>query len=638
MLIHFDEVSKSFASVPLLRQVRFQLNFSEKVGLIGRNGCGKTTFLRLINAELEPDDGQVVKDPHLKIGFLQQIVQFDSEKNLFEEAVSVFQALEALAHKMEELESEIETQAKDSGLQALLNEYAELQMRWEIEGGYSYEAQTKSVLFGLGFDESDLRKRVAGLSGGELNRLNLAKLLLSKPNLLLLDEPTNHLDIAAVEWLEDYLRDYPHGFILISHDRYFLDAVVTKVFELAQGRLEEYNGNYSQAVKERERRLLMRQKNYEQQQEMIERTEDFIRRNIAGQKTKQAQSRRKMLEKLERIAAIPHDRSTAKFGFEMTHPSGNLVLEVSGLDVGYQGTPLIRKLNLSVTRGERIGIIGPNGSGKTTLLKTVLGLQNPLQGYVTLGQNVRIGYYAQTLSELDPSLTVLEQLRSVAPLESDETLRGYLARFLFRREEVFRPVSLLSGGEKSRVALAKLIFSKANTLMLDEPTNHLDIPSCEALESALKEFTGTLILVSHDRYLINSLAQKIIYLNGAGEYQYFEGTYQEFEAHSKTGSTEDALVLRQSEEGPATELGLIAGRVSKNERSKIKSRCETVEQEIRRLEEDVALALEKLSEPATAGDHSLFGSFHGRYLEMTSRLEQLYKEWWDLLALLEKIR
>jgi ATP-binding cassette subfamily F protein 3 len=637
MLIRFDQVSKSFDSKLLLKEVSFQLNFSEKVGLIGKNGCGKTTFLRLINGELEPDDGQIVKHPHLKIGFLQQIVQFDSEKNLFDEAVSVFRALEELGQEIENLEAEIETQAKQSGLQSLLDQYAELQTRWEMEGGYSYRSQTKAVLFGLGFGDNDLMKRVAELSGGELNRLNLAKLLLSKPNLLLLDEPTNHLDIAAVEWLENYLRVYPHGFILISHDRYFLDATVARVFELSKGRLEEYSGNYSQSVKERERRQLIRQKSYEQQQELIERTEDFIRRNIAGQKTKQAQSRRKMLEKLERIEVIPQEKSNAKFGFEMTHPSGSLVLKISDLDIGYQGATLTRKMNLSVFRSQKIGIVGPNGSGKTTLLKTILGSQKPLRGRVTLGQNVRIGYYAQTLSDLNPSLTVMEEMRSVAPLERDETLRGYLARFLFRGDEVFQFVSLLSGGEKSRLALAKLIFSKANTLILDEPTNHLDIPSCEALEAALKVFPGTLILVSHDRYLVNSLAERIIHLDGTGEYHYFEGTYREFEGQSVAGSTEDRSGSQEVDRGAAfREPSSANDRLSKNERNKIKSRCETVEMEIRRLEEEIKSTLERLSEPATAGDHLLFRQLNDRYQEMTSSLDQLYLEWGDSLALLER--
>jgi ATP-binding cassette subfamily F protein 3 len=638
MLIRFDQVSKSFDSKPLLKQVCFQLNFSEKVGLIGKNGCGKTTFLRLINGELEPDDGQIVKHPHLRIGFLQQIVRFDSEKNLFDEAVSVFRALEELGQEMERLEGEIETQAKESGLQSLLDQYAELQTRWEMEGGYSYRSQTESVLFGLGFDQNGLGKRVAELSGGELNRLNLAKLLLSKPNLLLLDEPTNHLDIAAVEWLESYLRDYPHGFILISHDRYFLDTAVAKVFELSQGRLDEYSGNYSQAIKERENRLLLYQKSYEQQQELIDRTEDFIRRNIAGQKTKQAQSRRKMLQKLERLEAIPGDRSRAKFGFEMTHPSGSLVLKISDLDIGYQGATLIRKMNLNVFRGERIGIVGPNGSGKTTLLKTILGSQEPVRGRITVGQNVRIGYYAQTLSDLNASLTVMEEMRSVASLDSDETLRGYLARFLFRGDEVFQSVSLLSGGEKSRLALAKLIFSKANTLMLDEPTNHLDIPSCEALESALQAFPGTLILVSHDRYLVNSLAERIIHLDGTGKYYYFEGTYREFEAQSakRTTGKEDRPSSRQADRIAAVGEASANERLSKNERNKIRSRCDTLEQEIRRLEEEIRLALEKLGEPATAGNHLLFRQLNDHYQAMTTRLDRLYLEWGDSLALLEK--
>jgi len=637
MLVRLDQITKSYESDGLLREVCIQLNFGEKVGLVGKNGCGKTTLLRLINGELEPDSGQVIKHPHLKIGFLHQIVQFDSEQTLLDEALSVFRSLEELGQEIERVEAEIEIKAKQAGLQPLLDRYADLQTRWEADGGYAYRSQAKAVLFGLGFNERDLEKRVADLSGGELNRLNLAKLLLRQPNLLLLDEPTNHLDMPAVRWLENFLKDYPHALILISHDRYFLDATVSKIFELSRGSLEEYSGNYSQYVKQREARLLTRQKNYDQQQELIERTEEFIRRNIAGQKTKQAQSRRKMLEKLQKIEVVQQEKTQARFGFEMTQPSGNLVMKLSDLDTGYPGATLIRALNLTVFRGERIGIVGPNGSGKTTLLKTILGRQDPLNGSVTKGQNVRIGYYAQTLSDLNLTQTVLEEIRSVAPLESDATLRGYLARFLFRSDEVFRSTSVLSGGEKSRLMLAKLIFGKANTLVLDEPTNHLDIPSCEALESSLQAFPGTLILVSHDRYLINSLARRIIYLDGEGGYIDHKGTYQEFEAETASRGTERVDWKSSAKAAPApSECCFPSDGLSKNQWNKLKSRCEDIEQEIQTLENDVRSTLGKLNEPATASDRILFKKLSDQYAESTSRLEQLYLEWEDSLALLEQ--
>jgi ATP-binding cassette subfamily F protein 3 len=637
MLIRLDQVSKSFDSRPLLSEVCFQLNSGEKVALVGKNGCGKTTLFRLINAEIEPDSGQIIRYPHLRIGFLHQIVQFDSEKSVFDEAVSVFRALEELGEEIERLEGEIEAKAKQSGLQFLLDRYAEFQTRWETAGGYAYRYQTESVLFGLGFEERDLTKSVAELSGGELNRLNLAKLLLGKPNLLLLDEPTNHLDIAAVQWLEGFLRDYPYAFILISHDRYFLDATVTKILELSHGALAEYSGNYSQYLEERERHLLNYQKSYERQQEFIERTEDFIRRNIAGQKTKQAQSRRKMLEKMERMETLPQEKLSVRFGFEKAAPSGNVVVRLSDLDTGYKGKVLTHGINLAVFRGQKIGIAGPNGSGKTTLLRTILGLQDPLRGSVTRGHNVMMGYYAQTLSDLNLSLTVLEEMRSVAPLESDATLRGYLARFLFRADEVFRSVALLSGGEKSRLSLAKLIFGKANTLVLDEPTNHLDIPSCEALESSLKAFPGTVILVSHDRYLLSHLAERIIYLDEKGGYIHFEGTYKEFEDQSTSRSFEDQPDSRGDPNMEITaEYPSSCDQISKNERNKIRSRCENIEQEIRQLEENMKMILDKLNEPATAEDHILFKQVNDRYEELTARLEDLYSEWGDSLALLER--
>ena len=616
----------------MFQDVNFQLNTGEKVGLVGRNGTGKTTLMRMITGDLEPDDGHLARVPQVRMGFMEQMTRVEPERTVFESAVSVFAHIEALGRQIEDLEGEIEAksqQSQHSDINALLDRYGQLQTRWEMEGGYSYETKTKSVLFGLGFQEKDLEKNASLLSGGEVNRLNLARLLLSDPNLLLLDEPTNHLDISAVQWLERFLKDYPHAFLLISHDRYFLDATVSKILEISDGKIEEYPGNYSTYLSERDRRWQLRQKAYEEQQELISRTEEFIRRNLAGQKTKQAKSRRKMLENLERIEAASAGRAPARFRFDLASPSGDLVLKLTNVAIGYDGKLLANSLNFSVYRGRNVGIIGPNGSGKSTLLKTLLGMQKPLKGEIQIGQKVQMAYYDQQLSTLNPQLNVLEEMRTISPLATNETLRGYLARFLFFGDDVFSLIASLSGGEKSRLALAKLIFGKSNTLMLDEPTNHLDIPSCEALEAALQDFPGTVIMVSHDRYLLNKLADQTLFLNGNGNFTAFDGTYEEFE-NARAKSIEAPPLTEAPLRKPAPVVDRLepsGQKLSKNELFKVKNRCEFLEQEIQRVESLIESTASQLSDPQLVKDFAQCKELSNRHEDLSAQLRQLYLEW-----------
>jgi ATP-binding cassette, subfamily F, member 3 len=632
MLISLSHIRKSFGSRTVFQDVSFQLNTGEKVGLVGRNGTGKTTLMRMITGDLEPDDGHLARVPQVRMGFMEQMTRVEPERTVFESAVSVFAHIEALGRQIEDLEGEIEAksqQSQHSDINALLDRYGQLQTRWEMEGGYSYETKTKSVLFGLGFQEKDLEKNASLLSGGELNRLNLARLLLSDPNLLLLDEPTNHLDISAVQWLERFLKDYPHAFLLISHDRYFLDATVSKILEISDGKIEEYPGNYSTYLSERDRRWQLRQKAYEEQQELISRTEEFIRRNLAGQKTKQAKSRRKMLENLERIEAASAGRAPARFRFDLASPSGDLVLKLTNVAIGYDGKLLANSLNFSVYRGRNVGILGPNGSGKSTLLKTLLGMQKPLKGEIQIGQKVQMAYYDQQLSTLNPQLNVLEEMRTISPLATNETLRGYLARFLFFGDDVFSLIASLSGGEKSRLALAKLIFGKSNTLMLDEPTNHLDIPSCEALEAALQDFPGTVIMVSHDRYLLNKLADQTLFLNGNGNFTAFDGTYEEFE-NARAKSIEAPPLTEAPLRKPAPVVDRLepsGQKLSKNELFKVKNRCEFLEQEIQRVESLIESTASQLSDPQLVKDFAQCKELSNRHEDLNAQLRQLYLEW-----------
>ena len=636
MLINLIQIKKSFGSKMVLQDVSFQINAGDKIGLVGRNGSGKTTLFRLMQGSLEPDSGQITKLSQLRVGLMQQIAEVDPNQTIFESAISVFADLEQMANEIALLESEIESKAQNPDLNSLLDRYGQLQTRWELAGGYSYEARTKSVLAGLGFDESSLGKKTHLLSGGERNRLNLAKLLLTEPNLLLLDEPTNHLDIDAVRWLENFLRDYPSAFIVVSHDRYFLDGTVDKILEITEGKVEEYPGNYSSYVLEREMRQAHRQKAYHEQQAFIDKTEDFIRRNIAGQKTKQAKSRRKMLEKLERVENASNHQPSAQFKFGISNPSGDLVLKFSRVSLGYDERPLVKEIHLSLYRGQALGIIGPNGSGKTTLLKAITGDLLPLKGKIQVGQRVDIAYYEQQLSNLDSRLTVFEQMRCVAPVATEETLRSYLARFLFRRDEIYHLTGSLSGGEKSRLALAKLIHGKANTLVLDEPTNHLDIPSCEALEEALQEYPGTLIIVSHDRYLINKLSDQILYFDGKGNCLHYDGGYEDFERHRAAQNLFNPEQENIPKAIPAVTkpAKLASGGLSKNETSKIKNRCDFLENEIQRLEALLLSSLNELGRPDIVKDYQQFKQLSDFHEELSSSLEQLYSEWEKNLALL----
>lgn len=638
MLIRLDQVTKGFGGKSVLRDLTLQLNRGEKAGLVGRNGSGKTTLLRLINGELEPDSGQVTRHPQIRLGFLEQISRAEAGQTLLESALSVHAHLRSLADEIENLEAEIESRSQQSDLNSLLDRYGKLQTRWEMEGGFSYAARTKSVLFGLGFEDKDLVKECSLLSGGELNRLNLAKLLLSDPNLLLLDEPTNHLDISAVQWLETFLKDYRHAFLLISHDRCFLDATVEQILELSDGKIEQYPGNYLSYAIEREKRWRLRRKAYEEQQEMIERTEEFIRRNLAGQKTKQARSRQKMLDRLDRLETMGSIQPNARFRFEIGSRSGDLVIKFTNVAIGYRERPLASNLNLSVYRGNRVGVVGPNGSGKSALLKTILSQLEPLGGDIQVGYKVQMGYYDQQLSVLDPQLTVLEEMRSVAPMATDEVLRAYLARFLFHGEEVFVLTSSLSGGEKSRLALAKLIFGKSNTLVLDEPTNHLDIFSREVLESALQEFPGTLIMVSHDRFFLNRLTDLTVFLEGNGQCTVFNGPYGDFERFRAEAADVSAAVNspsgRSHSAGP-TPVGSGKPKLSKNELSKLRDNCKILEQEIQRIEELIELSAHQLNEPSLAKDLIRFKQLSDHHQDLNAQLDRLYAAWEDSIKLLE---
>ena len=619
MLFRFDEVYKSYAATEVLRGVTFQINPRERVGLVGRNGAGKTTIFRLVTGQEETDRGEVILLRGLRIGLLEQQPTFEGELTVRDEALNVFTEIRAMEAEITRLEHAMSV-ASGEALDEAMHSYSDLRHAYEFAGGFSYHSRTEAVLAGLGFGEVDLDKPAEQLSGGQKARLALAKLLLSEPDVLLLDEPTNHLDVNAVEWLEDFLSEYKPAFVIISHDRFLLDRTANKIIEMDGGRATVYPGNYSAYMRQREERRLVQAREYEEQQELIARTEDFIRRNIAGQKTKQAKSRRKMLERIERVEAV-RDERVGDFRLHAVARAGDNVLSVADLSIGYDTGVLATGISFLLRRGERLGIIGPNGSGKTTFLKTVLGEIEPIRGGLTWGANVNIEYFDQELSSLDLASTVIEEIAAVAPRATPGELRGYLAKFLFTGDDILKPVVALSGGEQSRLALAKLIYSRANVLVMDEPTNHLDIPSREALERALAEFPGTIITVSHDRYFLDKLATEILHFED-GFATYHTGSYSDFYAVHHLKQTVNEEPAQRKRPAP-TAAKPRAGAPARERRRTV----EDIEQEIRMLENELEELSAKLSNARSDWRPEQYAEIGKRQEEISSLLEGLYREW-----------
>jgi ATP-binding cassette, subfamily F, member 3 len=527
MLFRLSDIHKSYASRDVLRGASFQINPGEHVGLVGRNGAGKTTIFRLVANDESADSGEVVRARGLKLGLLAQHVHFEKGSTVHESALAAFGRLQKIEHEMHDLEHRMADASDD--LEKVLARYSDLQHEYEREGGFEYSARAEAILQGLGFDRDSWAMETEKLSGGQQNRLGLACLLLSDPDVLLLDEPTNHLDVGAVEWLEEFLQSYAGAFVIVSHDRYFLDRSCRRIIEIENGLAATYSGNYSSYVLEREERREIQQRAFENQQRLIAKTEEFIRKNLAGQKTKQAKSRRTMLARLERVEAVRADQSAGDFRLQDIERAGTHVLTTKDTAVGYGDNVLAREISLILRRGECLGIIGPNGSGKTTFLKTILGKLPALAGEIRWGSKVEVGYYAQQLDDLDDRNEIIMELRRVAPSSATSgELRSFLAKFLFSGDDVYKLVRDLSGGEKGRLALAKLIYSGVNVLVLDEPTNHLDIPSRESLEEALEAYEGTIVTISHDRFFLDRVATQILALDGQGNAEHFNGDYTEY--------------------------------------------------------------------------------------------------------------
>ena len=537
-LIRLEHVTKLYDPDLILDDISVSIEHGDRLGLIGRNGTGKTTLLKIINGLLSNFKGKVVAAKRLRIGYLSQEPELARDCTLRQEMLKVFEKRRALEDKMLLLAEEMETEEAPH----LLAAYARIQEQHEQLGGYDYEHEINRILGGLGFSELDFNLPTRVLSGGQKSRATLAKLLLEKPDLLLFDEPTNHLDINGIEWLENYLNiEYNGAVLVVSHDRYFLDKVVRKVWELEDHKIKVYRGNYSKYIETKRVEALVAERSFKKQRAFIEHEEDFIRRNIAGQRTREAQGREKKLNRLERVEKPKSDDPTLNLNFTPETRGGNDILRCQNVGKTFGDKVIFRDLNFEVYRRDVIGIVGANGTGKTTFFRMILGDEASTAGEMWVGPTLKFGYYAQELEGLNPDNEIIDEIWALRPKHTHGEIRSFLSKFLFSGDDVFKRIGDLSGGEQSRVLLAKLLLANANVLLLDEPTNHLDIPAREALEAALAEYPATLFIISHDRYLLNSLATKLLIFDGkpGGTAELFEGNYAEYVAHQQLRKSRD---------------------------------------------------------------------------------------------------
>ena len=648
-IVSVTQVGKSFGAELIFSGVSFQIDEHDRIGLVGPNGAGKTTLLKLLDGDEEPDEGTISIARNTRIGYLTQHTDFHPQNTLREEMLTVFAKVRDWERELNELAIALSS-AVDQDSSALhdqlLQRYDELQTHFEHAGGYTYEYRIEQVLDGLGFTRGQQEAPVIQLSGGQQTRAALGKLLLQEPDLLLLDEPTNHLDLAALEWLETYLTGWKGAMVVVAHDRYFLDKVVSRIIEMAFGRIEEYPGNYTKYLHLREERMERRMREYEAQQAHIAHTEEFIRRYKAGQRSREARGRQKLLDRLERVER-PQDFPEMHFEFSPVVDSGQIVLSTQKLAVGYlsseeqdelqqqgEAKVLVRVADLELLRGDRVGLLGPNGAGKTTLLRTIIGELQPVSGQINIGHNVRIGYYSQTHVGLDPNRTIVDEIRQVSTL-SEDGARSFLGRFLFSGDEVFKPVAALSGGERSRVALAKLTLRGSNFLVLDEPTNHLDLQSRQFLEEILGEFEGTLLFVSHDRYFIDSLATKVWVIEDGVLIPYL-GNYTEYRTRKRplvldippgvpgNGKTTATVAKPVVSAAPSSRS---AGKRSPKVRVRT---VEDVERDIEKAEAHVKALEDGLAEAALHGDAAQLTRLAADYEQAKAHVEALLAEWEQL--------
>ena len=638
MLIQLNNVTKNFVVNEIFSNVKMEINDKDRVAIVGRNGAGKSTLLKIISGELSFDSGERTVSKNTTIGYLSQEFIVREDLSIYEEMITCFDEIISLEADLEKLSYELtpENIENDSGL---LDRFDRLQNEVLTHKDYHYKSKIESVLYGLDFTKDVFDKKISTFSGGEKTRLSMAKLLLSEPDLLILDEPTNHLDMENVAWLENYLSSYNGAIVIVSHDRYFLDKVVNVVYNLEFGKLKKYVGNYSKFLKQYEEDYEKQLKEFTSQQKDIKRLEEFVQKNIARASTsKMAKSRQKVLDKMELIDNPKKDDKAANIEFNIKEQSGRDVLMIENLKVGYDGKQVGNAYNFSVYKGDRIAIVGRNGIGKSTLIKTIAKKQNAIGGSVHYGSKVSLGYYDQKQAEFESSKTILNELWDEYPLMKEAEVRTVLGRFLFRGDSVLKIVRDLSGGEKARLQLAKLMLEKNNLLVLDEPTNHLDITSKQVLEDALENYEGTIVFVSHDRYFINKIANKVLDITG-DDYNIYLGNYDYY-----LEKREQELIAKKLKEEKTDEVqekvanDYVLGKEEKKRIRKLERTREELLEKIESLEEKVTLVNNELTKEEVYTDAIKVQEYNEELRSLNQEIEDLNNTWLEIEEELESLQ
>ena len=628
IILQANKIERSFAGEVLFDNINLQVDERDRIALVGKNGAGKSTLLKILVGEEEPTSGEINKKKDISLSYLAQDSRFESENTIYDEMLHVFDDLRRTETQLRQMELEMGEKSGED-LDKLMADYDRLSENFRQAGGFTYEADIRAILNGFKFDESMWQMKIAELSGGQNTRLALAKMLLEKPNLLVLDEPTNHLDIETIAWLENYLVNYSGALIIVSHDRYFLDKVATVTLDLTKHSLDRYVGNYSRFVELKEQKLATKAKNYEKQQKEIAALEDFVNRNLVrASTTKRAQSRRKQLEKMERLDKPETSKKSANITFQSEKTSGNIVLTVENAAIGYDGEILSEPINLDLRKMNAVAIVGPNGIGKSTFIKSIVDQIPFIKGEKRFGANVEVGYYDQTQSKLTPSNTVLDELWNDFKLTPEVEIRNRLGAFLFSGDDVKKSVGMLSGGERARLLLAKLSMENNNFLILDEPTNHLDIDSKEVLENALIDFDGTLLFVSHDRYFINRVATHVLELSESGSTLYL-GDYDYYvdkKAEVEVSQAEELLTSNQAKEASSVN-DYQAQKESQKEVRKLMRQIESLEAEIEELETQSQAISEQMLE---TNDAEKLMELQTELDKINHRQEEAMLEWEEL--------
>lgn len=629
-------MEQRFGAAPIFSKVNFSIENNARIGLVGPNGAGKTTLLKIMTGRQEASQGEFTVNKGIELGYIAQEHDFDEKKSIWEEMLTVFQPLIDQGQQLEKLQYAIADHPED---EELLRRLDQAQYNFEQAGGYTYQAEIKSMLNGFNFPEATWNKRIASLSGGEKTRLSFVKLLLKKPPLLLLDEPTNYLDLDTLDWLEAFLKNYPGAILTVSHDQYFLDHLATQIFELQHGELTVFKGNYSQYLAQRELRDQQQEAAYEKQQEEIKREEEFIQKNIVrASTTKQAQSRRKALEKME-LVDPPKHKSKVRIKFDSARPSGKEVLILKDLAVGYPDKTMLKDISFQINKGDRVAIIGQNGIGKSTLLKTVMKQLPVKSGSIKYGASLDIGYYDQELQGLDYSKTVIDTIWDRHKDMNEKDIRSILASFLFTAKDIDKQVSQLSGGQRARLTLTVLSMEHNNFLLMDEPTNHLDLDAKEVLEKALADYDGTLLFVSHDRYFINELANKIVVAKD-GQAKIYEGNYTYYlnekakeEAAAQETAAQEAPVVKAVSEN---KLSYQEQKKRDSEKRKLERQVAQAEKDLEELEAKEQEIQEAMADPAIAADFSKLGPLQEDLTAVQEKISQVSQVWEDASLALEE--